>query len=236
MKNIKALLKLDYLLVAPYWLWFVLFFGISFILGVFMNQGFAFMVSWTIFAGTIMAFPFENTEKSNMNMLFAQLPTNRKSIVSARYMFIFIVLFLSLIIGIAGGLILDTIFSNSHAEMYYEFGINLSLFSLPMMLLSLSLSFGLYLLNVGFQTPFLYKVGYKKGKIFMWIPIIVVQAAIMLPAILNLFNVENPNRFNVFNIMIDNSTISTFIALGVGIVSAVLSYIFSRKIYLNKDV
>jgi len=227
MKNLKALLKLDLLLLAPYKLWFLLFLGISILLGIFMSGfgdelvGFSFIISWTIFAGTIMAFPFESIDNGNMNVLYATLPTNRKSIIAGRYLIILVILVLSLVVGIIGSLALDLIFSNTITHQ--------------VMLLSISLSIGLYLLAVGFQTPFLYKVGYIKGKIFMWIPIIIVNLVMLIPTVLDLFGVENPNRFSIFNVMLSNTLPASLIALGAGAVSLIVSYILSRKIYLNKD-
>ena len=60
MKNIKALLKLDINLIQPYWMWLVLFFGIAIASSMLFGGGLGFVVSWAIFAATILAFPFEN--------------------------------------------------------------------------------------------------------------------------------------------------------------------------------
>jgi len=222
MKNIMALLKLDFKLITPYWKWLLLFFGIALLMGVIQggsDHGLIFMISFTLFAGTFTAFNFENTEKSNLNVLFATLPTNRKSMLFVRYLYTIIVLGLSMLVAIGVGLIIDSAFGNNTPfEIYLMF---------------ICVSFGLFLFNVSFQTPFFYAKGYMKGRIFLWIPIIAVMVVLNVPALLGIFNVEI--NFNIFEIMLRNTTVTNLIAVGVGIAAITISYFASRKIYLNKD-
>jgi len=221
MRNLMGLLKLDIKLVTPYWKWLVLFFGIALLMGILNNNdaGSIFMFSFAIFAGTCTAFPFENTDKSNLNVLFATLPTNRRSMLVARHIFFLVTLVIMLVAGIIVGIVLDLIMGNE--------------LSFTVMSLFACLAIGLYLFNVGFQTPFFYRYGYTKGRIFLWIPIIVVMVIVQLPQILGAFGIED--GFNIFEVMFRNTTLTSFIAVGIGIVSIVVSFFFSRKVYLNKD-
>ncbi|MCL2228605.1 MAG: ABC-2 transporter permease, partial [Firmicutes bacterium] len=189
------------------------------LMGIMAGDGLTFIISFAMFAGTFTAFNFENTEKSNLNVLFSTLPTNRKSIINARYIYIMVVLGLSLLVAIIGALIIEVAFGNTiNGEFLFTF---------------ICLSFALYLINTGFQTPFLYAKGYTKGKIFLWIPIIVLMVILNIPVLLDLFNVDSD--FNVFNIMFRNTTATSIISIVVGIVSIVTSYFASRWIYLKKD-
>jgi len=237
MKNIKALLKLDFRLFSPYWYWWLMFFGISLVLGLVNQNGTNIMISLPIFAATMTAFPFESGEKSNINMLYAILPTNRKSMVAARYISIGIILLLSLAVGLGVGAIIDVAFGNI-GTMYHM-----------VMLVSLAIAFAMFAICAGFQTPFFYKMGYKKGRIFMWLPIIIIMLIQLLPLIAgwagadtNRFYPEYPypnpyfREFNVFNLMFRTPLATGLIALGIGLVALVVSYFASYKIYTKKDL
>ena len=255
MKNIKALLKLDVELVKPYWKWLVMFFAIALLTGILMGGGIGFLLSWTIFVGTILAFPFENVEKGNMEMLYAILPTNRKSMIFSRYLFILIGLASALIMGLSLGILIDFItyqvytpsrlYDMVYGERVYrmdDFGryiYSMRNWALPiyfqMMFTMLALSFAVYAIATGVQTPFFYKYGYKKGRIFMWIPIILIMIVINLPLILGWFDID----FNLLNFILleqGNRLIASLVFVGVGIVFFVGSYLLSRKMYLNKNL
>jgi len=220
MKNLKALFKLDVLLITPYWKWWVMFFGIALIMGVMNQDGASLVLILAIFAATMTAFPFESTDKSNLNVLFATLPSNRRSMLVARYGFILLILGCMLVVGILTGIILDLIFSNT--------------ISFQVIALISSISIGAFLLAVSFQTPFFYWKGYTKGRIFMWIPIIVIVILINLP---NLFNLLRLNiDFNIFEIAFRNVTATSLISLGVGLLAFVISFFVSCKVFLKKDI
>ncbi|MCL2556031.1 MAG: ABC-2 transporter permease [Firmicutes bacterium] len=242
LKNINALLKLDVQLIKPYWPWLLMFFGLALLMGIMMGEGFGFIISWTIFAGTILAFPFENKEKGNMDMLFASLPTNRKSMIFAKYASILIGLGIALIIGLGVAILLDMIYLQFPLDPVYVEGIYIPQFRAmeldiywSMMLTMTALAVAIYMISVGVQTPFFYKYGYKKGRIFMWIPIILITVVLNLQAILGLFNID----FNIFNIMLSesiNRIITSCISLGIGVLAFIGSYFLSRKMYLKKDI
>ena len=220
MKNIKALLKLEIQLLAPYWKWFLLFFGISLLIGFSSRAGIAFMISAAIFASTIMAFPHESMEKSNLGILYAVLPTNRKSMIAARFLFkiIFMAVVLALSLGIS--LLIDAIFDTAPP------------ITVSFTFLGLAVGVGIYLLFTGIATPFFYKYGYIKGRIFMWIPIVLINIVLLLPLILGPLNIE----FNPINLLFNNALAASLISLGVGVFTLVGSYFLTRKLYLSRDL
>ena len=219
MKNFKALVQLDFKLLAPYWKWWLMFFGFSLLMSIANQDGYTFIISLPMFAGTMMAFPFESTDKSNLNVLYTSLPTNRKTQVSARYGFILISLVITIIISIITALIVNSIFDQNH-----DFNVYIAF---------IALSFGIFLTMTGFQTPFFYKIGYTKGKIFMWIPIIVVVVLMNVPALLDIINIDFD--FNIFEMAFRNTTITSIVSIITGIVVAIVSYLVSYKIYLKRD-
>jgi len=219
MKNLKALLGLDYKLCAPYWRWWAMFFGISLFMSLVNQDGGLFILFIAMFAMTMMAFPFEVTDKSNLDMLFATLPSNRKSMVVARYGFVLLSLVVVMLVAVPVGMIIHVAFGNTISASGF--------------LIITSFSIGVYLVCVGIQTPFMYKHGYKKGRIFMWIPLIVVIIVFNLPGLFELLNLDI--EFNIFEILFRNTLASTLISFGVGSFAIFVSYLMSRKVYLAKD-
>ena len=218
MKNIKALLKLEYSYVKTYWIYVLLFFGIALIMGIANQDGASFILSLMIFVVALMTFPFEFTDKSNLNILYGTLPTNRKSIVTARYVFFIILVLVSSVIGILGGIIIDAIFTSINMRILLSF---------------LAISVGAALLLAGWIAPFLFKFGWQKGRVFFWIAIAVVVILINIGPLISIFGVEN--SFSIFIFVLRNLTVSSFVSLGAGIVVFAISFLFSQKVYLNKD-
>jgi len=251
MKNIKALLTLEVNLIKPYWKWLIMFLGIAIAAGALMGGGVAFILNLMIFAATVLAFPFENVEKGNMEMLYAILPTNRKSMIFARYLFGLIFFAIVAIIGIGGGLLIDYIAMQIPNYVYVEgygnqrFPRIMELPMYPQMFFTMvALGFAAYFLTFAIQTPFFYKYGYKKGRIFMWIPIIVIMAISLIPSLISMAG--GPN-VNLFNSMMGASAstqegarqarlITTLVSIGAGILALVGSFFLSRKMYLKKNI
>jgi len=220
MKKITALLRLDFQLLKPYWKWWLMFFGIALFMGLINQGGDVFMLSIIIFAGTVMAFPFESTDKSNLHVLYSILPTNRKSMVTARYLFTLLLLALTLVISVVVGIILDLSFRN---------GVSLSVI-IPV----ICISTGIFAVSVGFQTPFFYRFGYTKGRIFMWIPIVVIMIIMNLQLVFNLFRLDI--SFNIFEILFRQRVVTSLVSIGVAVTALVVSFVLSRVIYLRRDV
>jgi len=219
MKNLMALLKLDYKMCAPYWKWWLMFFGISLLMSLVNRDGGLFILFAAMFGMTMMAFPFEVTEKSNLDVLYAVLPTNRRSIVAARYLYVLSMLAIIMLLSAPIGLIIHAAFGNS---------ISFSAFAVIT-----AFSIAVFLICVGVQTPFMYKHGYKKGRIFMWIPLILFVIVFNLPGIFDLLSLDV--EFNIFEILFRNELITILVSLGVATIITVLSCMLARKLYLKKD-
>jgi len=219
MKNIKALLRLDYQLVRTYWKWWLSFFALSIFMSIVNRSGATNVLIFSMFAMTLMALPFEVADKNNLNVLFATLPTNRKSLLFARYAFMALSLVAVIIISVITGLAIDLISGNS---------INITEY-----LTFTSLSICVFLVAAGIQTPFFYRHGYAKGRIFMWIPLIVIIIVINLPALFDLLSLDI--EFDIFQILFRNVTVTSIVSLCTGVLAFVISYLLSRRIYLKKD-
>jgi len=220
MKNLKALLGLDFKLCMPYWKWWVMFLGISLLMGLLNRDGGAFIITVAIFTMTVMVFPFEVTDKSNLDVLYATLPSNRKSMVVARYGFFLLSLLAVMLVAVPIGIVIHAAFGRT--------------FSFTMFAVITVFSMAIYLVCVGIQTPFMYKYGYKKGRIFMWIPLIAFVLVINLNGLFDLLNLDID--FNIFEILFRNALITTLVSLGVGVFAFVASFLLSRRFYLRKDL
>jgi len=219
MKNFKALLGLDVKLCLPYWKWWAMFFGLALFMGIMNQDGGLFILFIAMFGMTLMAYPFELAEKSNLDVLYASLPSNRNSMLVARYSFMALSLLAMMLVAIPVGLIITVAFGNT---------INATAFAIIT-----ALSIGIYLICVAVQTPFMYKHGYRKGRIFMWIPITIAIVVFNLPVLFDLFNLNI--EFNIFEILFRNATASILVSLGVGIASFIASFFLAQKLYLKKD-
>ena len=219
MKNIGKLLGLDVKLIKPYWKWCVLFLAIALFFSVINRDGAVFIVVFAMLSASVMAFPFEFTCKSNLNVLYATLPTNRKTLLVARFGFMLVTLVLMLVISVATSLVIDLIFGNE--------------ISWRMMAFFVCVAFGMFLVMTGFQTPFFYKFGYAKGRIFMWIPTVLIIVALNLPLLFSLLPGEI--EFNIFEWAFGNVNLAKAVAVASGLVVFVISYLVSRRIYLRKD-
>ena len=219
MKKIKALVKLDFIFIKTTWIWLFAFLGISLIMGLINQIGIAFVVSLSLFIATLCLIPFELTDKSNLNILYGILPTNRKSMVTARFIFYFVFFLLVVVFGAVGMVLIDLLFNN--------------VITFTNILTTLALAFGIYFLFIGFISPFIYKYSYTKGKFFMWALIAVFLIILNIEPLLSIINIET--NFNLFNVFFLNYTTASLITLGLGMLVMVISYFISKKIYLNKN-
>jgi len=222
MKNINALLKLDYQLIKPYWKWVLMFLGMAIFFGILNQMGEVFILMIVIFLPFVLAFPFEMTDKSNLNVLFGTLPTTRQSVLSARYVFAVLSLVIGIIIAFAGSVIIT-------------FGFN-NYFSIANQLMMLCLGIGIFAILLGWQNIFFFQKGYTKGRFFAWIPMILLFILLNISSLLSLFRVETDFSFeSIMEALFSNPLITSLVSLVVAIVALGTSYIISKRIYLKKD-
>ena len=220
MKNLKALLRLELAYIKTYWPYLFLFLGIPLIFALTSQSGAIYVFNVILVASLALAtFSFEFTDKSNLNVLYGTLPTNRKSIVTARYLFNILQVIVVTVIGIVVGIVIDLAFNQS-----INFG---AIFQ------NMAFALGIFLVLVGFLMPFLFKLGWQKGRIMFWVAIAVMVLVMNAGGLLNSVGVEN--SFNIFELAFRNLTLSISIVIGIGAVAYGASFILSRRIYLKKD-
>ena len=219
MKNLRALLRLEQSFITTYWKYVLLFLGIAIVMGVSMRSGINFIFTSMIFVSVLTLFAFEFTDKSNLNVLYGTLPTNRKSIVTARYSFMVILLFIGGLIALLGGVIIQLAF-NQRVAVTDTFAV-------------LAMSIGVYLVFTAWNTPFLFKFGYQKGRVFFWVFMIVFMIVFNLQGLLSAVGVSI--NFNVFTIAFGNVVKTGLIALGIGVAVFIASFFISQRIYKKKD-
>ena len=220
MKNLWALLKLDITYIKTYWPWTLMFIGIAVIFGLSFQQGIGFMVNLSVFMVVITLFPYESADKG-LDILYGALPTNRKSIVTGRFLFLLLVLLVFVAVGLLGGMAIDFGFHGRvHTASFFT---------------GLAVSVGVYLVFVAWNAPFLFKFGYIKGRIFFWAFVGVIILVLNFSNLLQAFGVEDANRFNIFAIAFRNFALSSIISLSAGLSAFVLSFFLSQKVYKKKD-
>ena len=219
MKKLGALLKLEFSYLKTYWLYVLLFLGIAIVMGLASQDGTSFILSLIMFVVALTTFSFEFTDKSNLNILYGTLPTNRKSIVTARYIFFISILFIGAIVGLIGGIIINLVFSQE--------------VDITILLSALAFSIGIYLILVGWIAPFLFKFGWQKGKLFFWVAIAIVIITINIGGLLNAVGVSN--TFNIFEFFLRNLIVSSLVSLGIGGFVIAISFFASIKVYLKKN-
>lgn len=218
MKNLTALLKLENSFIVRYWKYVLMFFGIAALMGIVQN-GISFMFTLMIFAATLTLFAFEFAEKSNLNVLYGTLPTNRGSIVSAKYLYMVIILIASATVALLGAIIFEVAFGRTMNTT--------EVFAV------LAMAIGIYLLFTAWNTPFMFKLGYIKGRIFFWVFIAAIMIVFFLEPLLGAFNIDI--SFNIFLIAFGDVVLTSMIALAIGVVAFIISYFVSQRIYRNKD-
>ena len=218
MKNLMALVKLENSFIVRYWKYVLMFFGIALLMGV-VQDGVSFMFSLMIFAASLTLFAFEFAEKSNLNVLYGTLPTNRSSIVFAKYLYMIVILLVSAVIALLGAVILELGFGRS-IDATLVFAV-------------LAMAAGIYLLFTAWNTPFMFKLGYIKGRIFFWVFIAAIMIVFFLEPLLGAFNIDI--SFNIFLIAFGDVVLTSLIALAIGATAFLASYFISQRIYKNKD-
>ena len=222
MKNVKALMKLDWELIKSFRIWLAVFLAIAVAVTLINQTGIVFIVIWVgVFSALIMAWQFEVTDKNNLNVLYAALPTTRKSMVFARYMFALIFLASAIVIGLVVGLGVELIFGN---EIVFD-----------IIFMIMSLSIGIFFLMVAWQNVFFFKLGYTKGRMFVWVPLTIFIILLNLPVLLGIFNVTI-SMDQIFMEIFANTWLVSGIALVIGVTAFVASYFASCRTYLKKDI
>lgn len=157
MNNILKSTKLDIALIEPYFktICFTLLLPIVFAA---INRSLLTGISFAMcFIAMTTGYTFSITEKNSMDRLFGILPVRKSELVIGRYVFVFAMGLLSLMISlIAQPLVLRAM------------GEGIGLFDIVTAAIAGLFLFALYTV---FQIPGYYKYGSIKGRVFMYIPV-----------------------------------------------------------------
>jgi len=145
--------------VKPHML--VLFAGIA----IFM--GFSVENSMSIAFGSMIGFlfvsyPFALAERDNLNTLYATLPVSKVKMVIGRYLFAAVIVF----IGMASGSVMSV----------FAMLVDKKPVDLKVIVITAASFFVAFVLLLCIQFPLYYKLGYTKGRLVVFIPLMLISA------------------------------------------------------------
>jgi len=167
--------------------------------------------------------PFYSEEKGELNNLFLTLPVKRRQIVAARYVFSLILLLLGVLMGIA---IMPVVRHFSNSMWWLSVESNIAIVAISVLLFAV---FNL------FMFPILFKLGYKKGKVWgLYLPAVVF--------IVIYFGYDIIMRVSDRNITLDflvfageNMLLVSGGVMLLAVLILLLSYRLSLRVYLRRD-
>lgn len=170
----------------------------------------------------ILSYPFAISEKNSLDTLYSTLSLERRDVVLGRYIFVFIIE----MIAIAMLLILSIIKSN-----FIPLDITFKEIFLYLSILSMMFS-----IIISFQYPVFFKFGYTKGKLYTYIPLLLIFLFIgVLPSIVARLNI-NINWEAINQMFAENLVLMFMLPILIGVISLLISCMVSVKIYERKDI
>ena len=216
MSNILKSTKFDIALVKPYFktICFTLLLPIVFAA---INRSLLTGVSFAMcFIAMTTGYTFSITEKNSMDRLFGILPVRKSELVIGRYVFVFAMGLLSLIISlIVQPLVLKVL------------GETVGVFDIVTAAIAGVFLFALYTV---FQIPGYYKYGSIKGRVFMYIPVAGFLITLLLIS-------KNPVGENKLLFTVINSPVLLMLLAVIFVIAMyVISILVSIKILKNKEM
>ena len=219
MNIIKGLIKKDLYNLSSYkmsLLIVIIFCGIA-IIGT-GNINFGPILICTIM-GMISLSTFSYDELNNSNTYIVALPYDRKTIVKSRYLLSLISIITAFLIGLILSLIIPMF--NSNMDFMSTFA-------------STSASIIEVILVIALLMPFFYKFGVQKGRIVLFIAIMGIS--LLIGIVISLFENSNLKIAEFFsNLQQMNYIMLIAIAIIIMLLILYISYVFSCKIYKNKE-
>ena len=215
MSNILKAAKLDFSLVKPYVkvIGFTMLLPIAFAA---INRSIMTGVSFAMcFIAMTTGYTFSVTEKNSMERLYGILPVKKSEVVIGRYLFVFTLGVLALMVS----LIIQPIVLRALGETVGLFDI-------------ISAAIGglfLFALYTVFQIPGYYKFGSIKGRVFMYIP---VAGFLVTLFFLPKLPADNP----VINAAASSPVLLIALAIALAAVMYTVSVWFSVRIMKNKEM
>ena len=189
------------------------------ILSIWMENYFyiAFIIPFYIIMLVISTFSYDDL--NNSNTYIVALPYDRKTIVKARYVLSLISIITAFLIGLILSLVIPMF--NSDMDFMSTFA------SCTATILSV-------ILVIALLMPFFYKFGVQKGRMILFIAIMGIS--LLIGIILSLFENSNLKIAQFFsNLQQMNYIMLIAIAIIIMLLILYISYVFSCKIYKNKE-
>mgnify|MGYP001860355985 FL=1 len=177
----------------------------------------AFIIPFYIIMLVISTFSYDDL--NNSNTYIVALPYDRKTIVKARYVLSLISIITAFLIGLILSLVIPMF--NSDMDFMSTFA------SCTATILSV-------ILVIALLMPFFYKFGVQKGRMILFIAIMGIS--LLIGIILSLFENSNLKIAQFFsNLQQMNYIMLIAIAIIIMLLILYISYVFSCKIYKNKE-
>jgi hypothetical protein len=156
-----AALRLDVMTVRPYTRQLVMVLGAMGVLVVIGPPAVGLMAG-AVFAAVVASYPFAVEDKNDLGTLHASLPVRRGALVLARYT----LSLLTYLVATAAATVLALVWSTTGDAVVTggELGV------------VAAVSFVTYAVLVGFQLPVYYAVGYTRGRLLGYVPIMLLSA------------------------------------------------------------
>ena len=217
---ILKLLLLDWRSLDIYRYYAMLMIIVSFIFGIIYS---ILLIPYGVFfALTFSVNTFYVEDKFELNKLSLILPVSRKNIVLARYTFCFILVLLCITISAS---LMPVVRIYSLSKWYFDWGGYAALIALGILIFSI-FNLAMY--------PFLFKLGYKKGKILgYFIPC--AFFGILFIAYLIVSNYYPAMTIEFISFASDNLLLVSGGMIAAAVVLLLLSFYLSLRIYSRRD-
>ncbi len=214
MKIIEGLMIKDFLNVKSY----LKIFMLTLMIFIFFNTQML-TIFFPLCLGMVAISSFNYDELTKANRFILTLPVNKKEIIRARYLYIFIMTLLGFILGFTLTSLIQIVKQDS------TFNVMQNLFT------SAGASIGMMLLQ-SFEIPIMYKFGAEKGRIIQSIGIILIMLTIsgIATFLIKILNIS----LVTFLEMLENYIV--YIALVIIAILYICSYMLSIKIYKKIEV
>lgn len=166
---------------------------------------------------------FNYDEKNNTDRYVLTLPITRKDTIKAKYVFVLIALVAGIILGmVIGGTLLSFGYIRNVNIMEYLGTITGIFYALSLI--------------ISIQIPCIYKYGAEKGRTQIYIIVLGIALLIGLTAYILPDNLLSFSFLDKINSIVSLNILIPSLALILVIFNYIISYIFSCKIYLKKDL
>lgn len=166
MSTLSAAVRLDARTVSPYWRQLLPLVGAAGILAVVSREPVVVVVAGAVFGSVAASYPFAVGDKHDLDTLRAVLPVSRGVLVAGRYLY---ALALYLVIAV-----LTTTLAALGASMQNG-AVDVSAGDLGS---AVAVGFGVYALLAGTQLPVYYALGYTRGRMVAFVPLVLGSSAV----------------------------------------------------------